>query len=92
MAKNLQAKLSPSDKVAVFDINRGAMEKLAKETQAGQSGGAVVELAKSAFDASQEAVCHIAHSGISAACPCPRSSPHTQMSHCDETLQSYHMI
>ncbi|KAL1859455.1 hypothetical protein Daus18300_009600 [Diaporthe australafricana] len=55
MAHNLQAKLSPSDSLRIFDINREAMQKLAADMAASQAGGASVELADSAADASQEA-------------------------------------
>ena len=57
MARNLQAKLSPKDSVRLFDVNKGAMEKLAAEMNAQQAGGATVELAESAADASKDAVC-----------------------------------
>lgn len=56
MAQNLQAKLSPSDNLRIFDINREAVQKLAGEMAASQAGGASVELAESAADASMEAV------------------------------------
>lgn len=56
MARNLQAKLPPSANLKIFDINREAMQKLAEEMAASQAGGATVELADSAADASQEAV------------------------------------
>lgn len=56
MAKNLQARLPPSDSVSVFDINREAMQRLAGEMKASQAGGASVELASSAADASSKAV------------------------------------
>lgn len=55
MARNLQAKLSPKDSVRLFDVNKGAMEKLAAEMNAQQAGGATVELAESAADASKDA-------------------------------------
>lgn len=55
MAKNLQSKLKPGDKVTIFDINREAMEALGTEMKAA-SNGAAVELAASAFDASKDAV------------------------------------
>lgn len=56
MAKNLQSKLSSSDKVSIFDINPESMKGL--ETEMKQSStGATVELAASAFDASKDAVC-----------------------------------
>lgn len=56
MARNLQSKLPPSDTVRVYDINRGAAEKLAQEMSAQQAGGASVQVADSAADASREAV------------------------------------
>lgn len=55
MAKNLQSKLKPSDKVSIFDINPSAMQGLETEMKAA-AGGAAVELAASAFDASKDAV------------------------------------
>lgn len=55
MAKNLQSKLGPGDKVSIFDINPEAMKTLEAETKAAP-GGAAVELAASAFDAAKEAV------------------------------------
>ncbi|KAH7134330.1 NAD binding domain of 6-phosphogluconate dehydrogenase-domain-containing protein [Dactylonectria macrodidyma] len=54
MAKNLQSKLSPSDKVSIYDINGQAVMALQTEMKAAK-GGAVVELAASAFDASKDA-------------------------------------
>ena len=68
MARNLQAKLSPKDTVRLFDVNKGAMEKLAAEMNAQQTGGAVVELAESAADASKDAVCDYA---LDTPLPCP---------------------
>ncbi|KND92052.1 putative 3-hydroxyisobutyrate dehydrogenase, mitochondrial [Tolypocladium ophioglossoides CBS 100239] len=54
MAKNLQSKLKPSDKVTIFDINAEAVEGLEAEMKAA-SNGAAVEVAASAFDASKDA-------------------------------------
>ncbi|KPM45373.1 hypothetical protein AK830_g1151 [Neonectria ditissima] len=54
MAKNLQSKLSSSDKVAIFDINAEAVKGLETEMKAA-TGGAAVEVAASAFDASKDA-------------------------------------
>lgn len=55
MAKNLQSKLTASDKVSIFDINPEAMKSL--ETEMKVSGtGAAIELASSAHDASKDAV------------------------------------
>jgi 3-hydroxyisobutyrate dehydrogenase len=56
MARNLQAKLAPGDNLRIFDINREAVQRLAGEMAASQAGGASVELAGSAADASREAV------------------------------------
>lgn len=56
MAKNLQSKLSPSDSIQLFDINKDAMQKLAADMTSGQAGGASVRIAESALDASKEAV------------------------------------
>lgn len=56
MAKNLQAKLPHGDTIRLFDINTAAMEKLAQEMKARQPGGAAVELAQDAAQASREAV------------------------------------
>lgn len=55
MAKNLQSKLKPSDKVSIFDINPESMKGLETEMKAA-SNGAQVELSASAFDASKDAV------------------------------------
>lgn len=55
MAKNLQSKLKPTDKVSIFDVNPEAMKGLETEMKAA-SNGATVELAASAFDASKDAV------------------------------------
>lgn len=63
MAKNLQSKLTPSDKISIFDINTSAVQGLETEMKAA-SGGAAVEIAASAFDASKDAVSQL---------PCPRA-------------------
>ncbi|CAJ2512203.1 Uu.00g052180.m01.CDS01 [Anthostomella pinea] len=55
MAKNLQSKLSPSDSIRLFDINKDAMQRLAEEMQTSQTSGAVVELAAGVREASQDA-------------------------------------
>ncbi|KAI0523646.1 NAD binding domain of 6-phosphogluconate dehydrogenase-domain-containing protein [Xylaria bambusicola] len=55
MAKNLQSKLSPSDSVRLFDINKDAMHRLAEDMRTSQSGGAVVELADNVADAAKDA-------------------------------------
>ncbi|KAI1332984.1 3-hydroxyisobutyrate dehydrogenase [Xylariaceae sp. FL0255] len=54
MAKNLQSKLSPSDSVRLFDLNKDAMTKLAGEMRA-LSSGVAVEIAESAGDAAKDA-------------------------------------
>ncbi|KFA63637.1 hypothetical protein S40285_03139 [Stachybotrys chlorohalonatus IBT 40285] len=54
MAKNLQSKLSPSDRVSIFDINPQAMTGLETEMKA-RSTGAAVQLAASALDAAKDA-------------------------------------
>ncbi|KAI0117018.1 putative 3-hydroxyisobutyrate dehydrogenase G6G8.5 [Daldinia grandis] len=54
MAKNLQAKLPPSDSVKLFDINSDAVKRLAEEMRTSQTGGATVELAHDANDAAKE--------------------------------------
>lgn len=56
MAKNLQSKLPSSDTVAIFDINSEAMKSLEADTKNAATGGAVVELAASAFEAAKDAV------------------------------------
>ncbi len=55
MAKNLQSKLKPTDKVSIFDVNPTAVEGLSAEMKAASSGAAV-EIAASAHDASKTAV------------------------------------
>ncbi|KAK5630156.1 hypothetical protein RRF57_005871 [Xylaria bambusicola] len=55
MAKNLQSKLSPSDSVRLFDINKDAMHRLAEEMRTSHPGGAVAELAASVADAAKDA-------------------------------------
>lgn len=57
MAKNLQAKLPPSDSVKLFDINSDAVKRLAEEMRTSQTGGAAVELAHDVNDAAKESVC-----------------------------------
>lgn len=56
MAKNLQAKLPPSDTVRLFDINKDAAEKLAREMKTSPAGGAAVEVVETAYDTAKEAV------------------------------------
>lgn len=56
MARNLQAKLPPSDTIRVFDINKAAAEKLVHTMKTQQAGGAVAEVADSAGDAARDAV------------------------------------
>lgn len=56
MAKNLQAKLAPDDTLNLFDINKEAVQKLAAEIKASQTGGASVALAPNVADACKDAV------------------------------------
>ncbi|KAH8885536.1 3-hydroxyisobutyrate dehydrogenase [Thozetella sp. PMI_491] len=55
MARNLQAKLSPSDTLRVFDINTAAAQKLSQEVSSQQAGGATLEVSSSATEAAQDA-------------------------------------
>jgi 3-hydroxyisobutyrate/3-hydroxypropionate dehydrogenase len=57
MARNLQAKLAPSDTVRVFDINKAAAEKLVQEMKTQQAGGAAAQTARNAGEAARDAVC-----------------------------------
>jgi hypothetical protein len=61
MARNLQAKLPPSDTVRLFDINKAAADKLLQEVKDAQAGGAAVDVLGSAADAAREAVRAILH-------------------------------
>lgn len=64
MAKNLQAKLQPADRLAVFDINPDALAALDADVKASSGrAGAELEMAASAFDAAKDAV------------SCPASTP-----------------
>lgn len=54
MAKNLQSKLKPTDRISIFDINTEAMKSLESDMRAGGEG-AEVELAPSAWAASKDA-------------------------------------
>ena len=56
MAKNLQAKLPPSDTIRLFDINKKAMEELSVEMKSSLAGGASVETADTVADAAKDAV------------------------------------
>ncbi|KAK4032509.1 6-phosphogluconate dehydrogenase [Parachaetomium inaequale] len=55
MARNLQAKLPPSDIIRVFDINKAAAEKLVQAMKTQQVGGAAVQVARDAGDAARDA-------------------------------------
>ncbi|KAK4248310.1 NAD binding domain of 6-phosphogluconate dehydrogenase-domain-containing protein [Corynascus novoguineensis] len=55
MARNLQAKLPPSDIIRVFDINKAAADKLVQEMASQQAGGASAQVAQSAADAARDA-------------------------------------
>ncbi|KAK8028539.1 apses transcription [Apiospora marii] len=54
MAKNLQAKLAPSDSIRIFDINQSAVQRLADDMKASQTGGAAVTTAETAKDATRD--------------------------------------
>jgi 3-hydroxyisobutyrate dehydrogenase len=54
MAKNLQAKLSPTDRISVYDINSQAMSSFEADVKS-QSSGAAVELASSMANAVNDA-------------------------------------
>ncbi|KAK8051595.1 hypothetical protein PG993_002980 [Apiospora rasikravindrae] len=54
MAKNLQAKLPPSDSIRIFDINQSAVRRLAEDMKASQTGGAAVTTAETAKDAARD--------------------------------------
>lgn len=55
MARNLQAKLPPSDTIHLFDINTAAVERLSQEMKAQEAGGATAHVAPSAAAAAQDA-------------------------------------
>jgi len=55
MARNLQAKLSPSDTIRLYDINRDATQRLAQEMKASAGGGAIVQIAEGVADAAKNA-------------------------------------
>ncbi|KAI1462151.1 putative 3-hydroxyisobutyrate dehydrogenase G6G8.5 [Annulohypoxylon moriforme] len=54
MAKNLQSKLPSSETVRLFDINQDATKRLAEEMKTSKTGGAAVEVSRSAYDAARE--------------------------------------
>ncbi|ORY65144.1 putative 3-hydroxyisobutyrate dehydrogenase G6G8.5 [Pseudomassariella vexata] len=54
MAKNLQSKLTPSDSIRIFDINKDAARRLAEDMRTSQAGGAAVELVQSNFEAAKD--------------------------------------
>ena len=56
MAKNLQAKLPPSDTIRLFDLNKPAMDKLADEMERSQAGGSTIVKSESVADAAKDAV------------------------------------
>ncbi|KAK0620247.1 putative 3-hydroxyisobutyrate dehydrogenase G6G8.5 [Immersiella caudata] len=55
MARNLQAKLPPTDSVRLFDINTAAAERLSHEMKTQQAGGATTSVTTSAADAAKDA-------------------------------------
>ena len=59
MAKNLQAKLSSSDTLRVYDINPESTERFVQEVKS-SSSGAAVEGAATVREAAEDSVSHIA--------------------------------
>lgn len=57
MARNLQAKLAPTDSVRLFDLNKDAVQRLATEMRTSQTGGAAVEVAENVNEAARDSVC-----------------------------------
>ncbi|KAK0641676.1 6-phosphogluconate dehydrogenase [Cercophora newfieldiana] len=55
LARNLQAKLPPSDTIHLFDINTAAAERLSHEMKTHQASGATAHVARSAADAATDA-------------------------------------
>jgi len=55
MARNLQAKLSSSDTLRIYDINAESMKRFAEETKA-LSSGAAVQVANSVRGAAEDSV------------------------------------
>jgi 3-hydroxyisobutyrate dehydrogenase len=55
MARNLQAKLPPSDTIRVYDINAASMQRFVDETKA-LSSGAAVEVAGNVREAAEDSV------------------------------------
>jgi hypothetical protein len=73
MARNLQAKLPPSDTLRVFDINAESIQKFANETKA-LGSGADVAIAANARDAAEDSVSLLSIFSILAVVP-----PHPHM-------------
>lgn len=78
MAKNLRKKLPPSDTVRVFDVNPASMEAFAVDAKDGVSGGAAVEMSRSALEAVRDAVSAPNHSTLH---PPPRPQTYTPDAH-----------
>jgi ornithine cyclodeaminase/alanine dehydrogenase-like protein (mu-crystallin family) len=55
MARNLQAKLPPSDKLRIYDINPDSIERFANETKA-LGSGAAVQIAATVREAAEDSV------------------------------------
>jgi ornithine cyclodeaminase/alanine dehydrogenase-like protein (mu-crystallin family) len=55
MAKNLQAKLPPSDTLRIYDINTESVNRFASEVKA-SSGGAAVQVASNVHEAAENSV------------------------------------
>jgi hypothetical protein len=58
MAKNLQAKLPPSDTLRIYDINTESVKKFASEAKA-SSGGAAVQIASNVHEAAENSVSYV---------------------------------
>jgi hypothetical protein len=58
MAINLQSKLSSSDTLVVQDINTNATKRFVEQVKAANAGGAVVKVADTIGEATEDSVCH----------------------------------
>jgi len=56
MAKNLQSKLTPTDVIHLYDINKDAVQKCTQEMKSSEAPGAVIEAVDSVEAAAKEAV------------------------------------
>jgi ornithine cyclodeaminase/alanine dehydrogenase-like protein (mu-crystallin family) len=60
MAKNLQAKLQPSDTIRIYDINTESLNKFASEAKA-NAGGAAVQIVSNVHEAAENSVSPYSH-------------------------------